>query len=87
MKLKDKVAIITGATKGIGVACAQEFAAEGAKVVAAGRSVDLGEAVAAEIRAQGGDAIFVPCDVSRKAEVDALVAAVSKEDEEVDENV
>ena len=74
MKLKDKVAIITGATKGIGVACAHEFAKEGARVVAAGRSVDLGEAVVAEIRAQGGDAIFAQCDVSKKAEVDALVA-------------
>ena len=74
MKLQNKVAIITGATKGIGVACAQEFVKEGAKVVAAGRSVDLGEAVAADIRAAGGDAIFVQCDVSKKAEVDALVA-------------
>ena len=74
MKLQNKVAIITGATKGIGVACAQEFVREGAKVVAAGRSVDLGEAVAADIRAAGGDAIFVQCDVSKKAEVDALVA-------------
>ena len=37
MKLQNKVAIITGATKGIGVACAQEFVKEGAKVVAAGR--------------------------------------------------
>ena len=74
MKLQNKVAIITGATKGIGVACAQEFVKEGAKVVAAGRSADLGEAVAADIRAAGGDAIFVQCDVSKKAEVDALVA-------------
>lgn len=74
MKLKDKVAIITGATKGIGAACAQEFVREGAKVVAAGRSADLGEAVVADIRAAGGDAIFVRCDVSKRAEVDALVA-------------
>ena len=66
MKLQNKVAIITGATKGIGVACAQEFVKEGAKVVAAGRSADLGEAVAADIRAAGGDAIFVQCDVSKK---------------------
>jgi glucose 1-dehydrogenase len=74
MKLKDKVAIITGATKGIGEACAQEFVKEGAKVVAAGRSADLGAAVVAELRALGGDAIFVQCDVSQKAQVDALVA-------------
>ncbi len=73
MILKERVAIITGATKGIGKATVEEFAAEGARVVAAGRSVDLGQAVVAEICAHGGDAIFVQCDVSKKAEVDALV--------------
>jgi NAD(P)-dependent dehydrogenase (short-subunit alcohol dehydrogenase family) len=75
MRLKDKVAIITGATKGIGLACAQEFAGEGAKVVLAGRTDSLGEAAAEEIRAAGGKALFVHCDVSQKAEVDALVQA------------
>jgi glucose 1-dehydrogenase len=74
MILKDKVAIITGATKGIGKACVQEFAKEGAKVVACGRSADLGQAVVADVCALGGDALFVQCDVSKKAEVDALVA-------------
>ena len=75
MRLKDKVAIITGATKGIGLACAQEFADEGAKVVVVGRTDSLGEAAAQEIRAAGGKALFVHCDVSQKAEVDALVKA------------
>jgi glucose 1-dehydrogenase len=75
MKLRDKVAIVTGATKGIGLACAQEFASEGAKVVLAGRTEPLGEAAAEGIRAAGGDAIFVPCDVSRKEQVDSLVQA------------
>ncbi len=74
MRLKDKVAIITGATKGIGKACAFEFAKEGAKVVANGRTADLGEAVAAEIRAAGGEAIFVAGDVANKSDVDRLVA-------------
>lgn len=74
MKLKDKVAIVTGATKGIGVAVAQEFVKEGAKVVLTGRSVDLGEKVALELCDQGGDALFVQCDVSKKAKVDHLVA-------------
>jgi NAD(P)-dependent dehydrogenase (short-subunit alcohol dehydrogenase family) len=74
MKLKDKVAIVTGATKGIGVAVAKEFAIEGAKVVATGRTVDLGDKVVDEIKAEGGDAIFVKCDVSQKAQVDDLVA-------------
>ena len=43
MKLKDKVGIVTGATKGIGVAVAEEFVKEGARVVVTGRTVDLGE--------------------------------------------
>ena len=75
MKLEDKIAIVTGATKGIGVAITQEFCKEGAKVVAAGRTVELGEKVVADIKAEGGDAIFVQCDVSQKAQVDQLVKA------------
>ncbi|HNS50994.1 MAG TPA: SDR family NAD(P)-dependent oxidoreductase [Anaerolineae bacterium] len=75
MKLQDQVAIVTGATKGIGLACAQEFALEGAKVVLSGRTLELGEAAAQEICSAGGTAIFVPCDVSQKAQVDALVQA------------
>ncbi|MCP4141230.1 MAG: SDR family oxidoreductase [Chloroflexi bacterium] len=73
MKLKDKVSIITGATKGIGLACAEEFAIEGAKVVLTGRSVDLGEEAAAKIRENGGDAIFVRCDVSQNDQIQNLV--------------
>lgn len=73
MRFTNKVVIVTGATKGIGEACAQEFAKEGARVVACGRSVELGERVVAGIRAGGGDAIFVKCDVSRKKDVDAMV--------------
>ncbi|NCF68252.1 MAG: glucose 1-dehydrogenase [Chloroflexi bacterium] len=75
MKFKDKVAIITGATKGIGEACAYEFAKEGAKVVVTGRSVDLGENVVAGVKANGGDALFVRCDIGQKAQIDALIEA------------
>ncbi len=75
MKFKDKVAIITGATKGIGEACAHEFAKEGAKVVVTGRSVDLGEQVVADVKANGGDALFVRCDIGQKAQIDALIQA------------
>jgi NAD(P)-dependent dehydrogenase (short-subunit alcohol dehydrogenase family) len=75
MKFKDKVAIITGATKGIGEACAYEFAKEGAKVVVSGRSVDLGENVVAGVKANGGDALFVRCDIGQKAQIDALIEA------------
>ncbi|MFC1579927.1 SDR family NAD(P)-dependent oxidoreductase [Thermodesulfobacteriota bacterium] len=75
MKLKDKVAIVTGATKGIGKACAEEYAKEGARVTLAGRSQELGEAAAGEIIARGGEAIFIACDVSDSAQVNNLVAS------------
>ncbi|RME99963.1 MAG: SDR family oxidoreductase [Chloroflexi bacterium] len=78
MKLKDKIAIVTGATKGIGVAIAQEYVKEGAKVVCTGRTVELGQKVVDDIRATGGDAIFVRCDVSKKADVDHVVAETVK---------
>lgn len=74
MKLKDRIAIVTGATKGIGVAVAEEFVKEGAKVVLTGRSIELGEQVAQALRERGGNVLFVQCDVSKKAQVDHLVA-------------
>ncbi len=73
MKLKGKVAIVTGATKGIGVGCATELLKEGAKVVITGRSVDLGEKVAKDISIEEGDTLFVACDVGDSAQVKNLV--------------
>jgi NAD(P)-dependent dehydrogenase (short-subunit alcohol dehydrogenase family) len=73
MKLKDKVSIITGATKGIGLSCAEEFAIEGARVVLTGRTVSLGEEAAERISADGGDAIFIRCDVSQNDQIQNLV--------------
>lgn len=78
MKLNGKIAIITGATKGIGEATAYEFVKEGAKVALAGRSTELGEQVTAKCRELGGDAIFVTCDVSKKKDIDNLVARTVK---------
>ena len=73
MRLKDKVAIITGAAAGIGRACAERFAAEGAKVVVSDLDAVKGEEVVEAIQSEGGDAIFVACDVGDKPQVDALV--------------
>lgn len=75
MRFTDKVVIITGATKGIGKACAEEFAKEGAKVVVTGRSTDLGNQVVSEIQSAGGDALFVQCDISQLDQINAMVAA------------
>jgi len=78
MRLKDKVTVITGAANGIGLACAERFASEGAKVVLSDIDEVAGEAAAEKIQAKGGEALFSPCDVGDKASVDALIqSAVS----------
>jgi NAD(P)-dependent dehydrogenase (short-subunit alcohol dehydrogenase family) len=73
--LAGRVAIVTGSASGIGRASAERFAAEGAAVVVADVTADAGGAVAAGIRAAGGRAAFVRCDVGEEADVVALVAA------------
>jgi NAD(P)-dependent dehydrogenase (short-subunit alcohol dehydrogenase family) len=72
--LTDKVAIITGSSRGIGLAIAECMAALGAKVVISSRKAEACEAAARGIRDKGGEAAVIPCNVSRKAEVEALVA-------------
>ena len=75
MILKDKVVIITGAGPGMGQAMCRGAAAEGAKVAVSARSVAAIEAIVAEIKAVGGDAIAVPCDVSKTEDCNALAKA------------
>ena len=74
MRLKDKVTIVTGAASGIGLACAQRFADEGAKVVLSDVNSQAGEEQAEALQGAGHEALFIACDVGDKAAVDDLVA-------------
>ncbi len=77
MRLKDKVAIVTGGSMGIGKAVCLAFGREGAKVAVVNRTRKNGEAVVKEIVDAGGAARAFPCDVSKKAEVDGMVKGVA----------
>lgn len=75
MKLKDKVAIITGASSGIGEATAKALAAEGARVVLAARRIERLEKLKKEIEFTGGKAIAVKTDVVNRTEVENMAKA------------
>lgn len=80
MRLKDKVAIVTGGSQGIGEAISRAFGREGARVVVGNYgNLDLGEKVAEDIVQAGGTATAIPCDVTKKSEVQALVRQVIDE--------
>lgn len=78
LQLKNKVAIVTGGSQGIGRATALRLAEEGASVVIAARGRELLDQVAAEIRAAGGSVAAVPADVSRADDCARLVAEAVK---------
>ena len=79
MRLKDKVAVVTGAASGFGAGIAARFAAEGARVVLADVDDDGGRALAGRIGAEGGQAHYVQADVTRRDQVRAMIeAAVSR---------
>lgn len=74
MRLKDKVVIITGGASGIGRAICDVFAEEGARLTVADIDVSGGEDTVRGVRASGGEAIFVQTDVSKEAQVQAMVS-------------
>lgn len=73
--VKGKVAIVTGASSGIGESMARHLAARGAKVVLAARRTDRLDKVVAEIREAGGEAIAIATDVAQRADLEKLAAA------------
>jgi NAD(P)-dependent dehydrogenase (short-subunit alcohol dehydrogenase family) len=73
MILQDKVALVTGGTSGIGRATAIAYAQQQAKVVVVGRRMDEGEETVRLIKEAGGEAIFVQADVTKEADVKAMV--------------
>jgi NAD(P)-dependent dehydrogenase (short-subunit alcohol dehydrogenase family) len=79
MKLKNQVAIVTGASRGIGRAIALGCAGEGAKVALAARTASTLEEVAAEIRDRGGEALAIPTDVTDQASVNAMARQAEAE--------
>jgi NADP-dependent 3-hydroxy acid dehydrogenase YdfG len=78
MELKDKVALVTGASSGIGAATAKKLAQAGVRVGLAARRVDRLEALAADIRRAGGDAVAIGMDVTDLADVQRGVAALTE---------
>lgn len=74
MRYQDKVAIITGGTKGIGEGCVREFVNAGARAVFCARKQEEGDALVKELNAlKRGEAFFVKCDVSKPAEIQNLI--------------
>jgi len=79
MRLSGKVALVTGAAQGIGLACAQAFAREGARVFVTDLNEDAGRREVLRLRSEGFEASFAGCDVSRKDQVEAAIRSVVAE--------
>jgi NAD(P)-dependent dehydrogenase (short-subunit alcohol dehydrogenase family) len=82
--LTGKVAVVTGSSRGIGRSSAELLAKLGAKVVISSRKADACEAVADGIKKSGGDALVIACNISRRAEIEALISGATKHYGKVD---
>ena len=78
-RLKDKIAVITGAARGIGAKSAEFFADEGAAVAIWDLNAERGKETAQQIRSSGGNALFCECDVTDTAQIESAVAQVTSE--------
>lgn len=83
-RVDGQVALITGSSRGIGKAIAQQLARAGARVVISSRKLDACEAVRDEIRAEGHEAIAVACNIGRREELEALVSRTLETWERID---
>jgi 3-oxoacyl-[acyl-carrier protein] reductase len=83
-RLENKVALVTGSSRGIGAAIAEAFAHEGAKLVVHGRDAAAMAAVRARIESRGGRAIEASADVTRLAEIEAMLERTEKEHGPID---
>ncbi|MFD1067665.1 SDR family NAD(P)-dependent oxidoreductase [Oceanobacillus locisalsi] len=84
MKLKDRIAIITGGASGIGRAVAERFGLEEAVVIIADLPQADGESVVQSIKKKGGKAEFIPTDMTKRFEVDSLIQTVIKRYKKID---
>lgn len=76
MSLKNKVAIVTGASQGIGLGIAKQFAKEGCSVVVADVNIDKAVEITKELEALGAKALVVKCDITNKADITSLMSEV-----------
>jgi len=83
-RLRDRVAIVSGAGSGIGAGTAKELAAQGARVIIAELDPESGARVAAEIRAAGHEATFVACDVRAEKSIASMVEAAIRQYQKID---
>jgi NAD(P)-dependent dehydrogenase (short-subunit alcohol dehydrogenase family) len=79
LDLTNKTAVVIGGTSGIGLALAKGLAKAGANVIPTGRRAELVQSAAAEIKSAGGKSLAIPCDVTNRASIEALLAATVAE--------